>query len=205
MLKIEIKEQACDSKFKSHETHCSLTGSLSLVQEIINLQIPFLEVNRFLTSKNERKQKDVKGPKMWKLIMKINLWANFSLSRALTYRTRSWWIPSAQSWILFRLLTLHQKRAGTINEGKKRFQAGWLLVSGLINRSASDKVFVTCQWNLGIPANPLKTLAIAGRFLSWRIKGFMKSKNCYTSVSFNPRNPCLYWSNSRCRENAVGT
>merc|ERR1712154_334478 len=27
--KIEIKEQACDSKFKSHETHCSLTGSLS--------------------------------------------------------------------------------------------------------------------------------------------------------------------------------
>ena len=73
MLKIEIKEQACDSKFKSHETHCSLTGSLSLVQEIINLQIPFLEVNRFLTSKNERKQKDVKGPKMWKLIMKINL------------------------------------------------------------------------------------------------------------------------------------
>jgi len=30
VLKIEIKEQACDSKFKSHETHCSLTGSLSL-------------------------------------------------------------------------------------------------------------------------------------------------------------------------------
>ena len=23
-IKIEIKEQACDSKFKSHETHCSL-------------------------------------------------------------------------------------------------------------------------------------------------------------------------------------
>ena len=30
-LKIEIKEQACDSKFKSHETHCSLTGSLSFL------------------------------------------------------------------------------------------------------------------------------------------------------------------------------
>ena len=71
MLKIEIKEQACDSKFKSHETHCSLTGSLSLVQEIINLQIPFLEVNRFLTSKNERKQKLKKNEKENKKIKEI--------------------------------------------------------------------------------------------------------------------------------------
>ena len=33
-LTIEIKEQACDSKFKSHETHCSLTGSLSFWQRL---------------------------------------------------------------------------------------------------------------------------------------------------------------------------